>query len=646
MNESLLRQLYPSVSGKDIRSSLKKLGIKPGDTVFLHVSVARVGRIIGGVTTLINAVRHSVGREGTWGLCADGDIFSGFSKRQRSLVRLEDHAHAVIWGGKLAAKLSRLCKIGVRRLSETLYRQNARIVLVGVDLHSARIFCHEAKDVPFSSDLNRLYRLFDSKTGRIVQELAGSFQLTETTLGTAVCRSFEMAPMVDFCDRLRSSDPDFLKPQDGLLEAMPRMSQESAFDVSEFIRSLHGKYRTLVSDGFNESLRAIRDFVPLDYHYFKTGEKIWTWRVPPKWTLRAGYVMNLKRRKKIVDIKDCPLHVPSYSASVDRTVSHEELMDHLSYRKELPNAIPYTWKFFNRDWGFSVRARDLPLFDSERYRVKIDSRFEDGHMVVGSCTLLGESRQTVVIPVHLDHPHQSNDNLSGCAAAISLIQRLQRWPRHRFTYRFLFLPETVGSIAYLSRHEQDIPNFKYGIVFDSIGTSGPLTLTRPKNPSRLCDYALAALGKRRFKQNDFFDDDYLISANDERVLQSPAVDIPSIHLTRSPFKEYHTDQDCPAIIKKEKIEEVVDIVFEIFRFIERDGIPFQTYKGILCLSEQGLWDKKWRAKDYISIEKILHLFSSGRSIFEIAHKTGASFDWVCDFIGRLKNKGLIEVRPL
>lgn len=458
-----------------------------------------------------------------------------------------------------------------------------------------------------------------------------------------------MGDMVKFCDKLLKKDPEALKLRQGLLESMPTMRGEPDYDMFEFIKNLHGEYRTIVSDGFLNSLKHIRKYVPLRYNLFKSGDKAWTWTIPPKWTVNSASIVNRRNDRKILDLKNSPLHVPAYSAPIDAVVSHEELMGHIFYREDLPDAVPYRWKIFNRDWGFSIKAGDLPLFDADSYKVKIDSKFEDGYMVVGEYTVKGYGDKSIIFPIHLDHPSQSNDNLSGCSAAIELILKLLRTTDLKYSYKFLFLPETIGTIAYLSKNESIIPSIKYGIVFDSIGNDAGITLTRAKDPlSMLNGYAVSSVKRhcRSFSVNDFFDDSYLASANDERVLQAPLIGIPSIHLSRAPFKEYHTDKDCIDIIRREKLSEVVDIVYEIIGIIERDAVPEQKYKGILCLSEHGLWDNKWTAGDSIIIEKILHLISSDLSIFQIAERINTSFDFVYDFIKKLETRGLVKLSDL
>ena len=423
------------------------------------------------------------------------------------------------------------------------------------------------------------------------------------------------------------------------------MTEDKNFDMIKFIEKLHKKNRALVSDEYVESLDFINSIIPLKYHKYKTGEKVWTWKIPKKWVFKNAHVIDGETGNKIVDTKDNLLHVHINSSPVDKQVSKEELMKHLCYREDLPDAVPYCCKYYREDWGFSVRYDDLDKFKSDKYLIKIDSKLIDGEMVIGEHTVKGTSNETIIIPIHLDHPWQCNDNLSGCAVAIKLIFKLQKTPNLRYNYKFLFIPETIGSVAYLAKNENLLSSLKYGIVFDSVGNKAPLKLTTTKDSvNMLNDYAKYALREvdEKYETLDFFDDEHLISANDERILQSTNIDIPSIALSRSPFEEYHTDKDSLDIIDEKMLNQTIDVVYNLMSIIDRDFKPKQKYKGTLCLSECDLWDAKWTAKDGVVIQKILQMLDGKLSVFEISEKINKPFDFVYDFVSKLKEKELVK----
>jgi aminopeptidase-like protein len=435
---------------------------------------------------------------------------------------------------------------------------------------------------------------------------------------------------------------------------MPTMVGEAAFSMTGCVRSLHTKNRTLVADGFGDSLQHIRDILPLRYHRYPSGSTAWTWTIPQRWDFRDAFVALESSGEKVIDASRCLLHLHIGSTPVDTVVTREELLAHLAYRDDLPDAIPYVTRYYDGGWGFSVRKANLEAIvghaAGERFRVVVDTSLDDGVMLVGEVTVPGYGEATILFPIHLDHPWQCNDNLSGCAVAIELALRLGRVPDLRHSYRFLFVPETIGTIAFCARHPDVLKTVKYGIVVDSVGTAGPLRVMAARDAGSILNrYALAALrtvtpwqGDDALRHVGFYDYEHFVSANDERMLQVPGVDIPSVAISRYPFKEYHTDQDTPSIISEDKLEETLAVLMEMVRLIEEDFRPRQTYPGMLCLSAYGLYDASWSIEEKLSIEKTLYLLTGELSAFEIAEKVEAPFDFVAGFLRKLQAQALVE----
>ena len=250
----------------------------------------------------------------------------------------------------------------------------------------------------------------------------------------------------------------------------------------------------------------------------------------------------------------------------------------------------------------------------------------NGGIRLGEHTINGTSKETIILPIHLDHPQMANDNLSGIVVAIELA----KWIKNpRYTYKFLFLPETIGTIAYLSRFGT---NFKYGIVIDSVGGDGDLVTTLPKTPSLLPFYVSG-------KTNNFFSDEHLWSGNDERTLES--VNIPSIQISRAPFLEYHSEKDTPDRINDKQLVDTLVYTKSIIDKVERDFIPIPKYKGIPALNSNGLWKKEYDSPNaFMRVERIWHSLGYGLSIAQIANIHGLSFDFVYHFVNQLKEKKL------
>ena len=250
----------------------------------------------------------------------------------------------------------------------------------------------------------------------------------------------------------------------------------------------------------------------------------------------------------------------------------------------------------------------------------------EGGIVVGEHTIKGVSDETIILPIHLCHDKMANDNLSGVAVAIELAKSIEK---PRYTYKFLFLPETIGTMAYLSRFGT---KFKYGIVIDSVGGDGDLITTLTKHPSLLNEYVSG-------KTNHFFSDAHLWSGNDERALES--VGVPSIQVSRSPFLEYHTERDTPDRIDESQLCKTLVYVKDIIRKIELDFVPVPKYKGVPCLSVCGLWKKEYGSPHtFMKVERIWQSLDDGMSVAQIANLHGLDFDFVYDFVMGLKGAGL------
>lgn len=408
----------------------------------------------------------------------------------------------------------------------------------------------------------------------------------------------------------------------------------------QLINDLWQKRRDIVSDGFDEALTYISKMIPLKIHEIPSGKKCWTWTVPEKWSVKEAYIEDLQGNR-VLDLKEHLLHVASYSLSVDKAVTKEELVRHLYTKPERPDAIPFEFKYYERDWGFCVQHNRLKDFVKDKYRVFIDSKFEKGNLKVGDCTIEGKNPETIVLAAHLCHPAQANDDLTGVAVLVELARELGR-RKNNYTYKFLFVSETIGSIAYLSQNENIIPELKYGIFLEMLGNNNNLVLqfSRPGDTrlDKIAEYIL------RRKTNGFRTGQFRkIVKNDEGVFNGPGLNIPMISLSRYPYPEYHTSDDNPSIISKEKMEEAKKIVSEILAIIDQDYIPLRNFKGPVFLSGYGLWvDKRINYQLNDSIEQIMFSLEGNKSVFDIAQALNMEFEDVLGYVDKFLEKGLIK----
>lgn len=410
--------------------------------------------------------------------------------------------------------------------------------------------------------------------------------------------------------------------------------------MMKLINSLWFKRRDIVSDGFDESLEYISKIIPLKIHKTSTGTKCWTWVVPEKWSVNEAYIEDLNG-KRVLDLKDHPLHIMSYSLPIDKIVSKKELFQHLHTNAERPDAIPFEFKYYQRDWGFCIQNNKLKEFTKENYKVFIDSKFEKGNLKVGDYTIKGKTDKTIVLVAHLCHPGQVNDDLTGVAVLVDIAKELAK-KKNYYTYKFLFVPETIGSIAYLSQNEDIIPKIEYGIFLEMLGNDNIHALQLSRQGDTRLDKIARYVMKRKlenFNEGAF----RTIVANDEIAFNGPGVNIPMISISRYPYSEYHTSDDNLDIISKQRLEQSKNLILEILDIIDKDFTPKRNFKGPIFLSGHGLW-VDWRENMELNqnLEKIMLNLEGDKTVFDIAEELNMKFDDVFNFINKLKELKLVK----
>lgn len=408
----------------------------------------------------------------------------------------------------------------------------------------------------------------------------------------------------------------------------------------KLIEDLWRKQRNLVSDEYEESLQYISKIIPLKVHEIPSGTKCWTWTIPEKWSVSEAWIEDLEGNR-LLDFKEHPLHIISYSLPINQIVSKDELMEHVHTNPNRPDAIPFEFKYYEKDWGFCIQHNRLKNFTKEKYKVHINSKFENGTLKVGDFTIKGKSDETIVLVAHLCHPAMVNDDLAGVAVLVEVAKELSRRDNY-YTYKCLFLPETIGSIAYLSQNEDLIPNFKYGVFFEMLGNENihALQLSR-QGTTRLDKIARYVLQK---KSKSFREDKFRkVICNDEMVFNGPGVNIPMISISRFPYPEYHTSDDNPSIISEKQLIDSKNIILGILDTLDSDYVPKLKVKGPIFLSGYDLWvDWKENAELNLNLEKIMLSLEGKQSVFEISEELGIDLSVVKEFTDKLFQKDLIE----
>lgn len=336
------------------------------------------------------------------------------------------------------------------------------------------------------------------------------------------------------------------------------------------VTELYPICRSITGDGMRQTLARLRREMPLQVHEVASGTRVFDWTVPREWNIRDAWVKDAAGRR-VIDMRRHTLHVVSYSVPVRATMSLAELRPHLHSLPEQPELIPYRTSYYKEDWGFCLAHRDLLQLAEGPYEVCIDAELREGHLSYGECLLEGASREEVLVSCHACHPSLCNDNLSGIAVAAFAARQLAQMPR-RYSYRFLFIPGTIGSITWLARNQERAEAVRHGLVLTCLGDRGGFNYKRSRRGDAEIDLAVEHVLRHaggECRLHDFSPYGY-----DERQYCSPGFNLPVGCLMRSrhgSFPEYHTSADDPGFVTPEALQDSLATVLSIFRVLEGNG---------------------------------------------------------------------------
>lgn len=413
----------------------------------------------------------------------------------------------------------------------------------------------------------------------------------------------------------------------------------------ELAERLYPICRSITGNGVRETLSIISEFIPVEVNEIPSGTKVFDWEIPNEWNIKDAWIKN-SNGEKIVDFKKLNLHVLNYSIPVDNKIALKELKDHLYTIPEYPDWIPYRTSYYKRTWGFCLSHRQFEKLEEGEYHVKIDSQLEPGSLTFGEYFIKGETEEEVLFSCHICHPSLGNDNLSGIVIAARLAKILSKL-NLRYSYRFLFIPGTIGAVAWLSINERNTKNIKHGIVLSLLGDSSAFHYKKSRQETAEIDQIITYLLKnnKNSKILDFSPYGY-----DERQFCSPGFNLPVGRLSRKPFgefPEYHTSADNLDFIKSEKLGESLNFLLKVILIIEENKRYINLYpKGEPQLGKRGLYNSvggESHTKDYqMAILWTLNLSDGNNSLLDIAIRSGIEFEILLSASEKLVEATLIE----
>jgi aminopeptidase-like protein len=388
--------------------------------------------------------------------------------------------------------------------------------------------------------------------------------------------------------------------------------------------------RSITGNGVRQTLAILQRYVPLKINEVPSGTPVLDWTVPREWNIRDAYIEQ-QDGTRIVDFLINNLHVVQYSQPIDAVMPLAELRPHLHTLPDQPDWIPYRTSYYTENWGFCLTHRQLSTLPDGLYRVVIDADLRPGHLSYGELLIPGASTDTVLFSCHICHPSLANDNLSGIAVATMLARYVQNL-QPSYSYRFLFIPGTIGSLTWLARNEDKVGRVMHGLVLSCLGDAGGMTYKQSRRGNASIDRIVAHV----LNQDEVVPHrirPFIPYGYDERQFCSPGFDLPVGCLMRTPngeYPEYHSSADNLSLLRPESLAHSLAVLRRIIAIIEGDAVYCnRNPKGEPQLGRRGLYatmgGQRSAGYDQIALLWVLNLADGHYSLLDMAERAGIPF---------------------
>ena len=425
------------------------------------------------------------------------------------------------------------------------------------------------------------------------------------------------------------------------------MKLDDGKDIYNLCDRLWPITRSITGDGVRETLSIIQQEIPdLTIHEVPTGFQCFDWKIPKEWNIKDAFIIDPDGRK-IINFKDNNLHVVSYSTPIDQIMSLSELQQHLYSIPEQPNAIPYITSYYHERWGFCLTENQRKLLKEGKYQVYIDSELSDGSLTYGELIIPGKSEKEIFLSTYICHPSMANNELSGPTVTTYLTKWIQSQTRE-YTYRIVFIPETIGSICYLSKNLDAMKkNIIAGYNISCVGDDNTYSYLPSRDGQTIADDVLLNILNQ--VHPGFTKYSYLDRGSDERQYCSPGIDLPIASIMRTKYgayKEYHTSLDNLEYVSAEGLFGAYDVLIRCIEHIENNRIYKVT---ILCEPQMGrrnlrstLGAQRNMPANTMLMSNILAFADGNCDVLIMANKFGVSLTELLESIDILLKEGLLE----
>ena len=422
-------------------------------------------------------------------------------------------------------------------------------------------------------------------------------------------------------------------------------------EMYAWARDLWPINRSLTGPGVRETLAYLRNWLPgLTVHEVASGTQAFDWTVPDEWTIRDAYVAD-EAGNRVVDFKKHNLHLVSYSEPVDIWLDREEMDKHLHSLPDQPDAIPYVTSYYERRWGFCLTDTQRRALPSGRYHAVVDSDLKPGVLNYGELILPGREDREVLLSTYMCHPSLANNELSGPVVTAALARWLQNLDDRRYTYRIVFVPETIGSIVYLSKHAEHMKQKTVaGFVITCVGDDRGYSFLPSRRGGTLADRVAEHVLKRHVAEYVRYS--FLERGSDERQYCSPTLDLPVVSVMRTKYgayPEYHTSLDDLSLISPTGLEGAYNVLRRCLAALE---VNYRYRVTTACepqLGKRGLYPTLGTKKSSDQVQSMMNLlaYADGMTgLLEIAEIINADVMECAGIAARLKEHGLlVNVEP-
>lgn len=630
MAQNIFTYRHRSYSSADIKQALKKAGLKRGDDLFVHSELKSFGKINPKVSrdqflsSFLTPLLTSVGKTGTvimptfsYSYC-NNEIFDVkntpshvgiLSEYFRTRPHVKRSLDPIFSSAAIGPKSNYYTHVGTdcfgkASIFEKLHQKNTKIVFIGETFDITFLHYIEQKfGVPY-----RFIKIFSGKTRRknilkrrkysynvrpldnsVIYDLerVGDYLIKKGVVKTVKLGNSKIRVVTaqDAFDNITSAFHQnvfqFLKN--------PPPQKSTGEEMYTLINQLFPICRSITGNGIRQTLKILQNHIPLNLHEVPSGTRVFDWKVPPEWNIKDAYILD-PAGNKIIDFQKNNLHVVGYSTPVNTSLTLAELLPHLYSLPSQPTAIPYITSYYQPRWGFCLTHNQLIRLKPGKYKVVIDSSLKKGSLTYGELVLPGQSKQEIFLSTYACHPSMANNELSGLVVTTYLTKWLLSQP-HRFTYRIIFIPETIGSLTYLSKNLKAMQkNIIAGFNITCVGDNRCYSYLPTKNGSTYTDRV--ALNILSFKHPQFIKWSYLDRGSDERQYNSPGIDLPIGSIMRSKFgtyPQYHTSLDDLTFVNPDGLAGSLEVYQDCLTLIENDYAYKIDCLGEPCLGKRGLY---------------------------------------------------------